>query len=118
MLDNFKCRDLPAADDNGVSDPYLKIQNFGGKDDFKTATIEDSINPIYYESIRMFMQYNEIHLAPPLVVDIYDYDTFSSDDFIGRALALHTKGTGINTRHLQPTFSVNLYFFVHVMIMT
>ena len=70
-----------------MSDPYLKIQNFGGKDDFKTATIEDSINPIYYESIAMWMQYNEIHLAPPLVIDIYDYDTFSSDDFIGRALA-------------------------------
>lgn len=82
----FQCRDLPAADDNGVSDPYLKIQNFGGKDDFKTQVIEDSINPIYYESIDMYYQFNELHLAPPLVIDIYDYDTFSSDDFIGRAL--------------------------------
>ncbi len=83
----FQCRDLPAADDNGVSDPYLKIQNFGGKDDFKTITIEDSINPIYYESIEMYFQFNDIHLAPPLVVDIFDYDQFSPDDFIGRALA-------------------------------
>lgn len=39
LLHIFQCRDLPAADDNGMSDPYLKINNFGGKDDFKTATI-------------------------------------------------------------------------------
>lgn len=33
------------------------------------------------------VQFNSVHLAPPLVIDIYDYDSFSSDDFIGRAIA-------------------------------
>lgn len=47
------------------------------------------MNPIYYETFDMYIQFNDIHLAPPLVIDIFDYDTFSSDDFIGRALAYY-----------------------------
>ena len=35
----------------------------------------------------MYFQFQDINLAPPLVIDIFDYDQFSSDDFIGRSIS-------------------------------
>ena len=44
----FQCRDLPAADSDGSSDPYIKIFNTTGED-VVTTVIEDNVNPIFME---------------------------------------------------------------------
>ncbi len=44
------------------------------------------MNPIFYESIPFYHQFNEPKYAPPIILDIYDWDALDSDDFIGRAL--------------------------------
>ena len=42
----FQCRDLPAADSDGTSDPFLQI--IDSDTPKKTAVINDNLNPIYY----------------------------------------------------------------------
>lgn len=43
----FQCRDLPAADSDGQSDPYIKVWDMS-KDQKRTRTIEDNLNPLFY----------------------------------------------------------------------
>lgn len=44
----FQCRDLPAADSDGSSDPFIKIFNSAGEDQV-TSVVEDNVNPIFME---------------------------------------------------------------------
>ena len=47
----FQCRDLPAADSDGTSDPCIKIHGDGTKGagiEPMTAVIEDNMNPLFY----------------------------------------------------------------------
>ena len=48
----FQCRDIPSADEDGTSDAYISIWNQEGAD-LKTKMIEDSLNPIYFETVEL-----------------------------------------------------------------
>ena len=51
--------------------------------------IEDSVNPIYYETIEMLYDFADLDSAPPIVLNIWDHDDAlldSSDDFLGRSV--------------------------------
>lgn len=82
----FQCRDLPAADEDGQSDPYVKIWDIQHKQ-VKTKTIYDNITPLFYECVEMQYEANRLEELPPFLMDIYDEDDGigSSDDFLGRA---------------------------------
>jgi hypothetical protein len=43
----FQARDIPAADDNGLTDCYIKVWNFEGKK-LQTEVINETLNPIFY----------------------------------------------------------------------
>lgn len=43
----YQCRDLPAADDDGGSDPFVKLWDLSGKDK-KTRVIYDNVNPLFF----------------------------------------------------------------------
>ena len=86
VLHVYQLRDLPSADSSGSSDPYVKLHNFGSSQILKTKTIKETLNPIFYESILFYHQFNEKKYAPPIILDIYDWDALDSDDFIGRAV--------------------------------
>ncbi len=43
----YQCRDLPAADDDGSSDPFVKLWDLSGKDK-RTRVIYDNVNPLFF----------------------------------------------------------------------
>jgi hypothetical protein len=53
----FQCRDLPAADSDGQSDPYVCIWDTG-KVVQKTKFIEDNVNPLFYETVELVYEAN------------------------------------------------------------
>ena len=91
----FQCRDLPAADSDGSSDPFIQAFNTSGET-VKTPVIEDNINPIFMEPLEIaldFMDAKNYKDAPPIVMDVMDADEgFISDtaDFLGRCV-VHLK---------------------------
>lgn len=51
--------------------------------------IEDSLNPIYFETIEMLYDMADLETAPPIIFNIWDHDDDlldSSDDFLGRSV--------------------------------
>ena len=54
----FQCRDLPAADSDASSDPFIKIFNCTG-DDVRTGIIEDNVNPIFMECKEVGLDFND-----------------------------------------------------------
>ena len=57
----FQCRDLPAADSDGTSDPSLILHGDGtiNPDENvrnRTQTIEDNLNPLFYEALEITVE--------------------------------------------------------------
>jgi hypothetical protein len=40
----------------------------------KTENCEDTNNPIYYETKEIIYQFDDIESAPPIVLNIFDFD--------------------------------------------
>lgn len=106
----FQARDLPAADEGGSSDPFLRITDCARHHD--TRTIFDNVNPIWYETMDLGYEANSIHDLPPIIIDLYDMDvntiTKNSIDFLSRAV-LHpsdiepySEGNGVPTPKWYP----------------
>jgi len=85
----FQCRDLPSADAEGSSDPYIKVWNPDNLD-VRTSTIEDNLNPIFYQALEVGMEFHKKESAPPIILDLYDRDDelldLGGDDYLGRAV--------------------------------
>ena len=106
----FQARDLPAADEGGSSDPFLRITDCARHHD--TKTIFDNVNPIYYETMDMGYEANTIDDLPPIVIDLYDMDvntiTKNSIDFLSRAVLYpediepYSTGNGVPTPKWYP----------------
>ena len=82
----IEAKDLFASDSNGFSDPYLKIphrQNgvidIPGKKN-RTQTIKKTLNPVWNHNFDV--EFNP-QICTKLNIEVYDYDTFGSDDLIG-----------------------------------
>jgi metal-sulfur cluster biosynthetic enzyme len=93
----FQCRDLPSADDDGSSDPFLQIFNTDG-DDVRSSVIDDNLNPIYYESRTFDYEFNNIKDAPPVIISAFDTDAgfiSSSNDYLARAV-IHLDSAAVN----------------------
>lgn len=54
----------------------------------KTKIIEDSLNPIYFETVELLYDMADIENAPPIVFNIWDRDSgiVDSDDYLGRSV--------------------------------
>ena len=84
----FQCRNIPSADADGSSDSFISVWNPEG-DHYRTQCIEDSLNPIYLETIEMLYDMADLDTAPPVVLNIWDKDEDlldSTDDYLGRAV--------------------------------
>eukprot|EP01051_Picozoa_sp_SAG22_P002057 SAG22_NODE_87_length_21437_cov_14.162480_14_plen_930_part_00 len=93
----YQCKDLPAADDDGTSDPYLKV-TVAGQTQF-TRVVPDTCYPRFYQTLTFRNlqlpdeNYVRMGLAPRIVLQVYDSDqtwyskkeTENADDFLGRA---------------------------------
>lgn len=54
--------------------------------------IEDNINPIFFESLELFYDFDNINDAPPVVLNIWDKDEgmLDADDYLGRCVVYLT----------------------------
>jgi len=86
----FQCRDIPAADDNGLSDCYIKVWNNSEKEIRSKTTCEETLNPVFYETLEFFYDMgNTLESCPPLLINLWDKDPvikLTGDDFLGMAL--------------------------------
>lgn len=87
----YQCRDLPAADAEGTSDPYIEVWDLETKKK-KTDTVFDNTNPLFYQAIDLEYEVeneDDVYTYPPFIFDVFDYDDDLFDktpDFLGRAI--------------------------------
>lgn len=84
----FQARDLPAADADGSSDPFVRISDCNGQQE--SRVIFDNINPIWYQTLELTYEAGHLEDIPPIVVDLFDMEvkTIGSNDteFLSRAI--------------------------------
>jgi Ca2+-dependent lipid-binding protein len=84
----YQCKDLPAADSEGSSDPYIEVWSTDKKK-AKTPVVEDNCNPIFFETLEIYYDFTKSEEAPPIILNVWDMDNDildSTDDFIGRSV--------------------------------
>ncbi|KAL5614898.1 hypothetical protein BROUX41_004977 [Berkeleyomyces rouxiae] len=78
-VDLISGHDLPAADRNGKSDPFVKFE-MNGMEIFKSKTIKKTLNPVWNENFEA----NVLdRIGADLVANVYDYDFADKPDFLG-----------------------------------
>jgi len=88
----YQCRDLPSADSNGSSDPFVQVWDMSDGKPKCTQTIDDNNNPLFYEVIEMDYEVrdiNDLYSYPPFILDVFDKDEElmdNDDDFLARAI--------------------------------
>eukprot|EP01083_Nonionella_stella_P233022 821433_1 len=79
----YQARNLENADMSGLSDAYLVVRFCGAT--CKTKVIEDHIDPKWYESLYLGVNVPvPLRYAPRVYCEIYDEDTISKDQSLGR----------------------------------
>ncbi|KAF7635476.1 hypothetical protein Mgra_00005151 [Meloidogyne graminicola] len=92
----LECRDLPAMDRNGMSDPYIKLSiSPERKPKFETRIKRNSLNPVFNETFVFKIPFPELGRKTIEIV-AFDFDRLSKDDqyflhLLGQiSLPLHT----------------------------
>ena len=84
----FQCKEIPAADEDGTSDPFVKIWSCE-KEKQQTKVVDDNLNPIFFETKDITYDFDEKENAPPIILEVFDSDAgliSDSADFLGRAV--------------------------------
>ena len=74
---------MPAADKNGLADPYITIYCNGSEVSTRDHPLECTLNPRWYETVPLNVSILSVKDSSPIILYIYDYDEFDSDDIIG-----------------------------------
>ena len=85
----FQCKEIPAADEDGTSDPFVRIWSAEKGDKIETKVVDDNLNPIFFEAKDAVYDFNEKEEAPPIILEVFDSDAgliSDSADFLGRAV--------------------------------
>lgn len=96
----YQCKDLTAADDDGLADPLVKVWS-KENNVAKTKTVENSLSPIFYEVrdfvVDIFVPKEQeknpealINHCPPIIFDIYDVD---KKGYLGSTETFMTRST-------------------------
>uniref|UniRef100_A0A8L8K0Q4 Multiple C2 domains, transmembrane 2b n=1 Tax=Heligmosomoides polygyrus TaxID=6339 RepID=A0A8L8K0Q4_HELPZ len=67
-----------SADVSGSSDPYVKFK-YKDRIVYKSSTIFKNLNPIWDEEFQMLAD----DMTSPIFIEVFDYDRFCTDDFMG-----------------------------------
>ena len=70
------CQDIVAADSDGGSDPFVRVE--AGSSSCQTKTL-DSLNPVFNEVFTLPLDHGVCHLR----FNLFDYDVLGSNDFLG-----------------------------------
>lgn len=78
-------RNLPAADETGSLDPYVRL-HCGGRS-LKTELKKQTSYPKWYTqySMQLSLPRDNIHLGPLVLLFLWDHDAISRDERVGRA---------------------------------
>lgn len=74
-------KNLVVSDASGSSDPYVKFK-YKNRTYFKSNTIYKNLNPVWEEEFSQLID----DPTTPIAVDVYDYDRFAADDYMGGGL--------------------------------
>lgn len=78
----YQGRCLPAADVNGLADPYVQVSCAGVEG--KVAPRMATRDPCFYETVVLDIELpQEQQFLPKLSLQVYDKDRYHADDFIG-----------------------------------
>ncbi|KAF0685797.1 Aste57867_22405 [Aphanomyces stellatus] len=83
----YQGRQLPAMDDNGLSDPYIKVRFCG--EEKKIAVKKQTCNPLWYQTVTFNVDLPPVemlHFAPQVILRVVDWDAGLGDtshDYIG-----------------------------------
>jgi len=78
-------RDLPAGDEDALSDPYCLVSISYQK--ARTKTINHTVYPSWFETAIMDIDLPDLkELTPDIHVSVYDYDTLTPDEYLGRVV--------------------------------
>ena len=80
-VDVLDAADLPAADRNGKSDPYVKFTH-NGKEVYKTKTQKKTLHPAWNEFFEIPVR---SRTGAQFVANVYDWDFGDKADFLGAA---------------------------------
>jgi len=75
---------LPSGDESGSADPFVKVYCDGKE--FKTEVNKDTLNPIYYLSKELPVEFEDPREAPPIIILVYDWDQLGNDDLLGQVV--------------------------------
>ncbi|VDM79413.1 unnamed protein product [Strongylus vulgaris] len=73
-------QNLAIRDASGSSDPYVKFK-YKDRIVYKSSTIFKNLNPIWDEEFQMLAE----DMTAPISIEVFDYDRFCTDDFMGSA---------------------------------
>lgn len=79
LLRVIEARNIPGNDQNGLSDPYVKVKM--GKQKFKTKVVKKCLNPSWCEEFTFRV---EDFKEEELVVSVMGEDKYFNDDFVGQ----------------------------------
>uniref|UniRef100_A0A8C5RRQ1 Piccolo presynaptic cytomatrix protein n=1 Tax=Laticauda laticaudata TaxID=8630 RepID=A0A8C5RRQ1_LATLA len=85
----LQARNLAPRDNNGYSDPFVKVYLLPGRgieNKRKTKYIQKSLNPEWNQMVIYKSIFLEQLKKKTLEVSVWDYDRFSSNDFLGEVL--------------------------------
>lgn len=88
----YQARGLLAADETGLSDPFARVV-FSTQCQ-STRYLEETLSPMWtemllFDQILIEGSKEELKKDPPLIIiNIYDFDSFGSPEFLGRAFAV------------------------------
>eukprot|EP00756_Hemistasia_phaeocysticola_P010358 Hpha_TRINITY_DN15011_c1_g3::TRINITY_DN15011_c1_g3_i4::g.126376::m.126376 len=100
-LNLLRGRGLNPGDDNGKSDPYVRIicPITGTPRPVESYVIEEELNPRWNQSIEFTMripassegpdELDRSKLLPSIVLEVFDKDRIGHDTFLGRAVLRH-----------------------------
>eukprot|EP00794_Sanderia_malayensis_P012747 gene12747-14053_t len=80
----FEATDLPSADEEGASDPYIRVMLLPDtKRRFETMVLDDTLDPVYNQTfVFKGIPHSEISNRV-LCIQALDFDTFASHDVLG-----------------------------------
>ena len=84
MCNLYQCKQLPAADSDANSDPYVKFYCAGAEVSTGKEERENTLNPMWYRSLPMQIICDNVEDAPPVIVYVMDHDMgLDDDDLLG-----------------------------------
>ncbi|KAL3073758.1 hypothetical protein niasHT_039590 [Heterodera trifolii] len=96
MVTILECKNLPAMDRNGMSDPYIKVTILPDrKPKFETRIKRNTLDPVFNETFIFKLPYSEL-LGKTLEIVAYDFDRLSKDDRLGQ-ISLPLNGIDLGT---------------------